>query len=186
MVSKLSAKQRQNHETIAKALAGIEDGTYKTAYEASKATGAPIRTLYNRLNGLKSLAQSRAAQQLLSPDEEQALVGWVLRAAATGHPVTHSFLRELAEEIRKPRVSVDNLNSITVPPLGQDWSKRFMRRNPELKTALAKSIEIQRKEVTKEMLKRWFSEFKRVVQDYGIDPENIYNMDETGFDVHKI
>ena len=55
-----------------------------------------------------------------------------------------------------------------------------MRRNPQLKTAMAKSIEIQRKEVTKEMLEKWFSEFKRVVEEYGIDPEHIYNMDETG------
>ena len=107
-------------------------------------------------------------------DEEQAVVGWVLRAAATGHPVTHSFLRQLAEEIRKPRVTPDNSATITVPPLGADWSKRFMRRNPQLRTAMAKGIGIQRKEVTREILERWFAEFKRVVEEYGIDPDNIY------------
>jgi hypothetical protein len=125
-----------------------------------------------------SIQESRASQQLLSPNEEQALVSWVLRAASTGHPITHSFLRELADEIRKPRVNAEN--SRVIAPLGTDWSKRFMRRNPQLKTAMASGIEIQRKEVTKEMLDTWFSEFKRIVEEYGIDSENIYNMDETG------
>jgi hypothetical protein len=177
MVIKRSEKERQNHETIAKAMAGLQDGTYKTPYEASKATGAPIRTLYRRVNGGKSIQQSRTPQQLLSPDEEKALVSWALGAAAMGHPITHSFLRELAEEIRKPRIDSENM---IVPPLGSDWTKRFMRRNPQLKTAIASGIEIQRKEVTKEMLDTWFAEFKRIIDEYGIDPENIYNMDETG------
>ena len=70
-----------------------------------------------------------------------------------------------------------------VPALGTDWTKRFLRRNPQLKTAMVRAIEIQRKEVTKEMLERWFGEFKCVVKEYGVNPENIYNMDETGFDV---
>jgi len=105
------------------------------------------------------------------------LVGWVLRAAATGYPVTHSFLRKLTEEIRKPHIVTENT---ILPPLGKDWTKRFMCRNPELKTAIASGIEIQRQEVIKEMLDKWFAEFKCVIDEYGIDPENIYNMDETG------
>ena len=177
MVTKLSEKEAKNRENIAKALAGLRDGTYTTPYKASKATGAPIRTLYRRVNGTKSINESRIPQQLLSPSEERALVGWILRAAATGHPVTHSFLRELAEEIRKPRIIDENT---IVRPLGKDWTKRFMRRNPELKTAIASGIEIQRKEVTKEMLDKWFAEFKRIVEEYKTDPKNMYKMDETG------
>jgi len=55
-----------------------------------------------------------------------------------------------------------------------------MRRNPQLKTAIASGIEIQPKEVTKEVLDKWFAEFKRVVEESGIGPENINNMDEIG------
>lgn len=183
MVSKLSGKEARNRESIAKAIAGLQDGTYKTPHKASKATGAPIRTLYRRVNGTKSIIEPRTSQQLLSPHEEQALVGWVLRAAATGHPVTHSFLRELAEEIRKPRVESENT---IVPPLGKDWTNRFMRRNPQLKTAMAQGVEFQRKEVTKEILDKWFAEFKRILEEYGIDPENTYNMNDTGFNIQRV
>jgi len=178
MVTKLSEKEAKNHERIAKALAGLRGRTYMTPYKVAKATRAPIRTLYRRVNSTKSIMKSRIPQQLLSPHEEQAFVGWVLRAAATDHPVTHSFLYELAEEIRKPCVIGEN--TIEVHPLGQDWIKRFMCHNPQLKIAIASGIEIQCKEVTKEMLDRWFAEFKRVIEEYGIDSKNIYNMDETG------
>ena len=92
--------------------------------------------------------------------------------------MTHLFIRILAEEIKTPRV--DNENT-PVTPLGQDWTKRFMRRNPQLKTVMASGIEVARKEVTQESLDQWFNEFKRVVQENGIIQENICNINETGF-----
>jgi len=44
----------------------------------------------------------------LSPDEENVLVSWIERLAVTGHPVKHSYVRELAEEIRKPLAQLDD------------------------------------------------------------------------------
>ena len=178
MVSKLSSKEATNREKLAKAIAGLEDGTYKTSYEAAKDTGASRRTLDRRLKGGLTRQQARELDQALSTDEERALAHWIRQLSATGHPVTHPFLCELAEEIRKPRVDSEN-NFVT--PLGQDWTKRFMRRNPQLKTVMASGIEVARKEVTQESLNQWFNKFKRVVQEYDISQENIYNMDETGF-----
>jgi len=61
-----------------------------------------------------------------------------------------------------------------------------MHRNPQLKTAITSEIEIQCKEVIKEMLDRWFTEFKYIIEEYEIDPKNIYNMDETGSTEHII
>ena len=56
----------------------------------------------------------------------------------------------------------------------------FLARNPVLQSKLAKNIEAAHKEVTEAQLENWFNEFKRVVDEFGILPENIYNMDETG------
>jgi len=177
MVRKASAKAQQNRLATENALAGLNQGIYKNPHDAAKQTGAPEKTVYRRFSGGQSIPESRASSQSLSPVEEKALVQWIKLSAALGHPVTHPFLRELAEEIRKPRIESENLNA---SPLGQDWTKRFMRRNPDLKTTIASSIEIQRKEVTKEQLDKWFAEFKRVIDENDILPENVYNMDETG------
>ena len=139
MVSKLSSKEATNREKLAKAIAGLENGTYQTPYEAANDTGAPRRTLDRRLKGELTRQQARERDQALSTDEERALAHWIRQLSATGHPVTHPFLRELAKEIRKPRVDSENNPVIS---LGQDWTKRFMRRNPELKMVMASSIEI--------------------------------------------
>ena len=37
------------------------------------------------------------------------------------------------------------------------------------------------KESTPEAIKEWFDTFEKVMRDYNVRPENIYNMDETGF-----
>jgi hypothetical protein len=165
-------------QSLTNALAGLKDGTFVSIHQASKATGTPRITISRHMNGGLSKREAQHHRQILSPDEERALGGWVQRLSATGHPVHHSFLRELAEEIRKPHVS--NLPTPVQPKLGKHWVSRFLARNPVLQSKLAKNIEAARKEVTEAQLENWFNEFKRVVDEFGILPENIYNMDETG------
>jgi len=133
------------------------------------------------LNGGLSKREAQQSRQQLSPDEEHALAKWVQRLSSTGHPVHHPFLHELAEEIRKLRVTADDM---VVDPscrkLGKHWVSRFLARNPILQSKVAKNIEAARKEVIEAQLENWFQEFKHVVAEYGIQPEHIYNMDETG------
>jgi hypothetical protein len=133
------------------------------------------------LNGGLSKRKAQHSHQQLSPDEEHSLGKWVQRLSSMGHPVHHPFLRELAEEIRKPRVIADDL---VVDPsrrkLGKNWVSCFVAHNPILQPKVAKNIEAAHKEVTKAQLENWFQEFKHIVAEYGIQPEHIYNMDETG------
>jgi hypothetical protein len=66
-----------NAENLAKALAGLEDGTYKNPNQASKATGTPVNMIYDRLRGRKSRREVNAKNQALTPAEEMSLVQWV-------------------------------------------------------------------------------------------------------------
>ena len=164
-------------QNLAKALAGLADGTYPNVYQASLATRTPMKTLYRRAQGGQTRREVNIHRQALSPDEERALVSWVEHLSCTGHPVRHKFLRELAEEIRKPRIERENWQ---FSPLGKHWVSRFLSRNSSLQSKVAKSIEVARKEVTEEQLQSWFASFKRAIDEHGILPENVYNMDETG------
>ena len=66
--------------------------------------------------------------------------------------------------------------------IGKQWVKRFIRRHPELASVRPRSIDAPRVKCTSpERLKRWFDDLKKVVVEYNIKPENMYNMDETGF-----
>ena len=68
-----------------------------------------------------------------------------------------------------------------ISPLGKDWVSRFLQRNQQLKSQIAKSIEQARKAVTKEQILQWFEVFNHEIQENGVRTENIYNMDETGW-----
>ena len=106
MPPKETTSKAVRDQTLAKALAGLTDGTYANVNQASVATRAPRKTLYRYTQGGQTCHQANLHRQALSPDEERALVKWVEHLSCTGHPVRHKFLRELAEEIRKPRVEL--------------------------------------------------------------------------------
>ena len=63
--------------------------------------------------------------------------------------------------------------------LGKHWVSWFLAHNPILQSKVSKNIETACKEVTEAQLENWFQEFKRVVDEYIIHLEHIYNMDKT-------
>jgi Tc5 transposase DNA-binding domain len=164
-------------QNLAKALAGLVDGTYANIHQAAVATGTSRRTLTRRYMGGQTRHEANINHQALSPNEEYALTKWVERLSCTGHPVHHSFLRALAHEIRRPRLE---LEGTVANQLGKHWVSRFLTRHPSLQSKVAKSIEVARKEVTEKQLQSWFTTFKHVIDEHGIVPDNVYNMDETG------
>ena len=177
------AKKPRNLEranNLAKALAGIEDGTYSNVNQAAIATRVPPSMIHDCLNSRKSRREANVNRQALTPMEEYALVKWIERAASVGHPIRHSFLREMAEEIRKKRV--ENEGQI-ISPLGKEWVTRFLRHNRQLQSRISKTIERARKEVSKEEVLAWFAAFQEAIAKDNVQPENVYNMDETG--VHR-
>lgn len=96
----------------------------------------------------------------------------------------------MAESLRQHRVAQINDNGIELvryPPIGKQWYKRFKARHPIIDTVVSKSIEISRlKDSSKEVLQAWFDAFQLTVEKYDIKPENIYNMDESGFSIRSI
>jgi len=178
--SKTPRSATRAHNT-ALALAGLKDGTYKNPHQAAKATGTSPATISRLLKGDHTRHEANVHNQYLTPTEESVLVTFVQRAAAVGHPVRHSYLRELAETLHKKRVGGDAAVSV-----GKHWVERFLRRNPVLKSQIAKSIEQARVEVTKEQVLEWFRQYKEEIDAYGIVAENIYNMDESGDDAFQM
>jgi len=172
------ATKAEQENNLARALAGLADGTYKSFKEASRETGASRKTVARRFNGGNSRREAHARFQSLSPDDESALVKWVERLSCTGLPVHHQFLHELAEELLFSRLASEGS---ATRRLGKHWVSRFLARNPSLQSKVAKSIEKSRADVTEEQLWNWFTTFERVMIDYAIDLKDIYNMDETGY-----
>jgi len=96
----------------------------------------------------------------------------------------------MAAEIQRRRVrqiNDDSIEHVSYPEIGTEWVKRFLTRHPELKSKVGKSIEAARvTDASPEILTKWLEEYYRVITEYDIEPENTYNMDETGFSIGKI
>ena len=178
-----SRKRADNDALVTEALKGIANKQWKSSYAAAKALGIPRSTIHRRIQNGKSMAESRQAQQLLSGPEEKALKEWIVRLTVTGHPATHQFIKEMAEEIRKKRIAQinDEMELVSYDPIGSTWVRGFIKRHPQLETTLSKTIEAARvTTITKSAMSGFFDEYQTTLMDHDILACNTYNMDETG------
>src|SRR2546423_1095385 len=120
-----SEKAAESEEKVLKALAGLQSGLYRTCYKAAKETGASETTVTRRFKGGMTRAEAREEQQMLSRAQEKALVSWITNLTATGHPASHQFIREMAEEIRKQSGLV--YDAQTRLPIGETWVRQFIK-----------------------------------------------------------
>jgi hypothetical protein len=132
---------------------------------------------------MKPRRQAHEEEQLLSINEEDALVEWCEELTRAGYPLPHAILREMAHEIQMGRVEAINTRTeelVSYPPVGIHWAQRFLERHPNLKSVYCQQIELKRWiEPTKAVLGKWFRAFREAIR--GIPLKNIFNMDETGF-----
>ena len=159
----------------------------KSVFDASIKFNVPYSTLKHRVKGRVSRRQSRQPLQKLLPASETELVRWITELTVTGYSPSHTVVREMAEIIRARQEEIE-LEIPTITPLGGDWVRNFVRRHPELKTVVGKTIDKARiKGTSVTALQNWFDAFEKVViNDDDVRPENVYNMDESGFSIGTI
>ena len=62
-----------------------------------------------------------------------------------------------------------------------------MSRHPQLESAKRKCIEAARiKDVSVERLTKWFKDLRQIIDEHGIEPYNIYNINESGFAIGDV
>jgi len=189
MTRKRSLKVTERDTKVEQAIAALSRGEFANVNQAARHFKLHYTTLKRRLEGGKSIAESREASQLLTIPEEHAVVRWIRRLAASGYHVTHRLIQEIAEEIRQRRligINEPNVQYVEYEPIGDRWTQRFLERHAHLKTAIAHSIELARvTEASPEVIERWFNVLFRTIDELGILLKNIYNCDETGFALGK-
>ena len=122
--------------------------------------------------------------------EEKELVRWITQLTQTGYPPRHQIVREMAEEIRRQHVcqiNEDGIEYVSYPPLSQQWAWQFIHRYTELETAILHTIEAARiKDTNYDVFAHWFDSVECVINEENIIPQNIYNMDKSGFSIGAI
>ena len=162
-----------NEETLSKAIADLENGSFTSQRAAALAYGIPRMTLRNRMDGSKPHRVGHENQQRLTPEQEQFLADWIIEQDMQGFPPSHARAREMA--VRVLRANRDH------QPLGKAWLPKFIKRNPQVASCIGRRIDAARIDGTQpEQIQRFYDLFQRTQARHNILQENTWNMDEHG------
>jgi hypothetical protein len=135
-------------------------------------------TLRRRMNGTRSKRDSFTGKQRLTPSEENVLVQKVLELDSRGIPVRLDRLRDFASSITQARGA---------PQVGSKWAYNFIKRTLPLRTRATRSLNYRRAQSEDpKLIREWFNIISNTKAKYGICDEDVYNFDETGFQMGQI
>jgi Tc5 transposase DNA-binding domain len=167
--------------TVQAALVDLTKSKYPSLRAAAAAYSLNYTTLANRrregLNRRReglNRRESHSNQQILSPEQEDRLIQWILNLERQGYAPAHKQVRDMAQKI-----SISSGGSST---LRINWIKRFLQRHSSISTKIRRrkdALRIQNTNPTN--LRAWYNAFHALVRAKSVDPEDIWNMDETGF-----
>ncbi len=136
-----------------------------------------LGTLHRAANGERTMAQFAASKQKLSLAEEAKVVEYLLECADRGFPHGRDHIIDCANAILQQRKGNPN------EKVGKDWVDRFMQRHEDkLSMYWSKPLDTLRANaLNPEAVAHWFELVDLLVIKRGISPNNIYGMDESGF-----
>src|SRR5207247_1515194 len=115
----------------------------------------------------------------LTDAEETALCRYIDRLDKINLAVRREFVREAANFILQKRAP----DRTKAKEVGKNWISSFIKRyGYNYVTQKVLDAERQHSE-NKEVAIAWFSKLKAICTEEGIHPEDIWNMDETGFQI---
>jgi hypothetical protein len=98
------------------------------------------------IHGHVSIQQRAANQQYLTPQEEKALISYLLRMSQNGYPLPVKFARNLAHVIMLQRASIFQIpmtDRDDIRPPGKNWPQAFYKHHPELKAMQMQAIDCE-------------------------------------------
>jgi hypothetical protein len=141
----------------------------------SKAHNINRATLANYANDTHiTKAKSGQMRQKLSPEEEDVLVNAVINQGHRGFPLTHDRVERIANSIIICQKGINEA-------VGKNWVERFLARHEDrLHTYWTKHLPSNRDgAVNPANVRSWEDILEEEVVIPGIQPEDMYGMDET-------
>ena len=169
-------KSIEQEGRILLAIKDIQNGSTNSIRQIAERFCIPRSTLQRRLDGQQFRADTRPSGHKLTQTEEESLVQYILDMDMRGSAPRPAAVQEMANILLAERGSS--------PPssVGKNWSSAFVKRRPELRTRYSKRYDYQRAQnEDPKILQEWFTTVQCMVDENGIQPEDIYNFDETGF-----
>ena len=170
---KSTSKAAQERELLLlHAINAYKTGQVPSLRSAADIYKVPFSTLQSRFHGRASRAESTKRLKL-TEDEEQTLISWIISLAYRGYPP-------------KPAIVTDSANALLQLRngglVGKNWVSRFVQRTEEVRIITSRRYDFHRARTEDpEVIQDHFQRLQQLIIEYGVLPEDIYNMDEIGF-----
>ena len=133
VVQRKAASERQ--KDLKKAEHDYIAGLEPSIRSATRTHGVPYGTLRGRLQGAKPRADAHSQEQILSVEEEKAIVRLCVTLDDWGHPLRGSIIKAFAMSLL-PRARRRQL--------GNHWLTRFLNRNSAIVSMFSQRLDRQR------------------------------------------
>lgn len=179
-----TTRQSWTKTNLRAAINAVKLGVSKTA--ASKMYSVPKRTLLRYLDkqseiGRLDVCQMGRYNSVFTPKQEGDLVKHIMQMANSGFGLTHKDIRGLAYQTAE-KLNINHPFTRNKELAGPDWLRSFLRRHPELALRKAENTSLARiKGFNKEAVNSFYELLRRMYTECSYSPEQIYNVDETGF-----
>jgi DDE superfamily endonuclease/Tc5 transposase DNA-binding domain len=166
------------------AIQAYQSGQFKSLSASAKRFNCSVATVMRRFHGRPPKANSTSYNRKLSDTEELILVEWIVDNNTRGISVTKAMLVQKAELLllqHEPNASR------STPRIGVNWPSNFIKRHPDLRMKYNRKYDYQRALCEDpQLLYNWFQLVRNTIDKWGIQQEDIYNFDETGFQMGVI
>jgi hypothetical protein len=178
----------QQEGRIALATDALKQGCFVSVRAAAKAYDVPHSTLQNRVNGHPMQLNHRSPNCKLTAIEESTLVQWILSMDQRGLSPRSDFVRQMANLLLQKRSdSSQGSGSGSGSGVGKLWVHNFVQRHQALSSRYNRKYDYQRAKCEDpKVIRDWFHLIESTIAKYGIQEEDIYNFDETGFQMGVI
>ena len=152
----------------------INRGQFKSIRQVSRATGTARSTVQDRHAGRRPRGQEEVKHARLTRYQEEVLAKYIQNNQLQYAPVNHKQLHVVAEMLAQ-------LNEPNAR-LGKNWYSRFLNRHPDLKTARNRRLDSKRIiAAIPSQIEGWFTHINDVVRRFNIHPQDMWNIDEIGY-----
>jgi hypothetical protein len=174
--SQSSSNLAEQEGRILLAIKAFKNKEITTIREVARRFEVPRSTLQRRLAGNTFRLETRANNHKLTETEEESLEKWILSMDRRGGAPRPSMVREMANLLLEKR------GTTPVPSVGENWVTNYVKRHPLLSSRFSKRYNYERAKCEDpKVIMEWFNLVEKTILQFGIDPDDVYNFDETGF-----
>ena len=155
------------------ALQALQKDKNLSVRAAAEIYGVARKTLGRRRDGKPARCDTTPKSKKLTRSEEEAIIRYVIELYERAFPPRLCGVENMANQLLRVR---------DAPPVGQLWTHRFVKRQPELRTRWTRKYDYQRAKCEDpKVIGEWFALVWNVKGKYGIVDDDVYNLAEPGF-----